>query len=66
MSKFDADVSKFLVTGIFSNNIDESGNVNLYTQPISASQEYVVYKLNVNLYDNEKIKTLYEIGRAHV
>ena len=70
-------INDFLITGQFTNNIDEFGNVNLLTVPLEENQQYIVFQLSNFKYKNDEIENLYDvninefkikpkIGRAHV
>jgi hypothetical protein len=61
MNSFESDINTFLVQGTFTNNLDEVGNVNLFTEPVDANQRYVAVSLLNYIYDNEKIISLYDV-----
>ena len=57
-----SQINDFLITGQFTNNIDEFGNVNLLTVPLEANQEYIVFQLSNFKYKNDEIENLYDVN----
>ena len=57
-----SQINDFLITGQFTNNIDEFGNVNLLTVPSEANQEYIVFQLSNFKYKNDEIENLYDVN----
>lgn len=62
MNSFLTEKNNFLIDGQFENNIDSSGNINVSTQPANINQEYLAIPLQVYVYDQEKIKSLYDVS----
>jgi hypothetical protein len=62
MNSFDAEVKSFLVQGTFTNNLDDVGNINLFTEPVDANQRYVAVPLLNYIYKNDQIESLYDIN----
>lgn len=61
MKSFDKELQQFLVDGIFNNNLDDAGNINLSTDPIDINEKYIAFGLDNYLYNNEQIATLYDV-----
>lgn len=61
MKSFDKELNKFLVDGVFNNNLDDAGNINLSTEPIDINEKYIKFQLKNYLYDNDQISTLYDV-----
>jgi hypothetical protein len=59
MNDYQQYIKSFLVTGNFTNNIDDMGNVNLNTSGSSANQTFIAVELSNNNYDDSKIISLY-------
>ena len=55
-------INDFLITGQFTNNIDEFGNVNLLTVPLEENQQYIVFQLSNFKYKNDEIENLYDVN----
>ena len=48
-----SQINDFLLTGQFTNNIDEFGNVNLYISSSDANEQYIAFPLiNFNYKSN--------------
>jgi len=62
MNSFDAEVKSFLVQGTFTNNLDDVGNINLFTEPVDANQRYVAVPLLNYIYKNDQIESLYDVN----
>jgi hypothetical protein len=62
MNSFDAEVKSFLVQGTFTNNLDDVGNINLFTEPVDANQRYVAVSLLNYIYKNDQIESLYDVN----
>lgn len=61
MKSFDKELKQFSIDGSFDNNLDDAGNINLYIDPIDVNQRYVEFGLQNYIYDNDKIRTLYDV-----
>jgi len=61
MKSFDKEIKQFLIEGTFNNNLDDVGNINLFTDPIDINQRYIEFGLNNYLYNNEQIASLYDV-----
>lgn len=61
MKSFDAELKQFSIDGIFNNNLDDAGNINLSIDPFDVNQKYIEFGLQNYLYNNEQIKTLYDV-----
>jgi len=61
MKSFDTELKQFSIDGIFNNNLDDAGNINLNTDPIEINQRYIEFGLKNYLYNNEQIKLLYDV-----
>lgn len=61
MNSFDFEIKQFLVNGTFENNFDDAGNINLFSEPTNVNEKYIAFDLNNYLYDNDKIKSLYDV-----
>lgn len=57
----ESQINNFLLTGNFTNNIDEFGNVNLYISASEANQEYISFALANFNYKNNEIENLYNV-----
>lgn len=62
MNTFDSSIKSFLLSGEFENNIDDSGNINLNTEPIVANEKYIGFYLKNYIYDENKIESLYDVN----
>lgn len=56
-----SQINDFLITGQFTNNIDEFGNVNLYISSSNANEQYIVFQLINFKYKNDEIENLYDV-----
>lgn len=61
MKSFNKELNQFLIDGIFNNNLDDAGNINLSIDPIDVNQRYIEFGLQNYLYNNEQIATLYDV-----
>jgi hypothetical protein len=61
MKSFDKEIKQFLVDGVFNNNLDDAGNINLSLDPIDVNERYIQFELSNYLYDAQKISTLYDV-----
>jgi hypothetical protein len=61
MNTFDSNIKDFLLSGEFENNIDDSGNINLNTDPVKANEKYIGFYLKNYIYDNNKIESLFDV-----
>jgi hypothetical protein len=61
MNSFDAEINTFLVEGTFTNNLDNVGNINLFTEPVVANQRYVAVPILNYVYKNDQIESLYDV-----
>lgn len=57
-----SQINDFLLTGQFTNNIDEFGNVNLYISSSNANEQYVVFNLINFNYKKDEIENLYDVN----
>lgn len=62
MNSFNKELQAFLVDGKFNNNLDDAGNVNLSIDPIDINQKYIQFSFKNYVYNNEQIKTLYDVN----
>lgn len=62
MNDLETYTNTFLVTGQFTNNLDDSGNINLNVSASSAGEIFIAFDLNNYNYDNEKISKLYDVS----
>lgn len=56
-----SQINDFLITGQFTNNIDEFGNVNLYISSSNVNEQYIVFQLINFKYKNDEIENLYDV-----
>jgi len=61
-----SQINDFLLTGQFTNNIDEFGNVNLYISSSEANEQYIAFELINFNYKNDEIENLYDVGIAEI
>lgn len=61
MKSFDKEISQFLIDSAFNNNLDDAGNINLFTEPVDINQKFIAFQLKNYLYDNSKIESLYDV-----
>jgi hypothetical protein len=66
MKSFIPEINQFLLTGEFTNNLDNFGNINIFSVPNNINEEYVSFRLLNNLYDNKKIKELYDVSMEEI
>ncbi len=66
MKSFITETNQFLLTGEFTNNLDNFGNINLFSVPSDINEEYISFKLLNNLYDNKKIEELYDVNMEEI
>lgn len=57
-----SQINEFLLTGEFENNIDEYNNINLYENSSKLNEISIVFPLENYLYDEQKIKSLYDVN----
>ena len=57
-----SQINDFLLTGQFTNNIDEFGNVNLYISSSDANEQYIAFPLINFNYKKDEIENLYDVG----
>ncbi len=61
MKSFDAELNLFVLKDDFDNNIDQNGNLLLSTNPVEINQKYMAYSLTNVIYNNSKVKSLYDV-----
>jgi len=61
-----SQINDFLLTGQFTNNIDEFGNVNLYISSSEANEQYIAFELINFNYKKEEIENLYDVGITEI
>lgn len=61
MKSFNTELKQFSIDGIFNNNLDDAGNINLNIDPVEINQKYIKFELRNYLYNNEQIKMLYDV-----
>ena len=61
-----SQINDFLLTGQFSNNIDEFGNVNLYISSSEANEQYIAFELINFNYKKDEIENLYDVGITEI
>lgn len=61
MKSFDTELKQFSIDGIFNNNLDDAGNINLSIDPVDINQRYIEFGLKNYLYNNDQIKMLYDV-----
>ena len=61
-----SQINDFLITGQFTNNIDEFDNVNLYISSSNANEQYIVFPLINFNYKNEEINNLYDVNLTEI
>lgn len=61
-----SQINDFLLTGQFTNNIDEFGNVNLYISSSESNEQYIAFELINFNYKNDEIENLYDVGIAEI
>jgi len=61
-----SQINDFLLTGQFTNNIDEFGNVNLYISSSNANEQYIAFELINFNYKKEEIENLYDVGITEI
>lgn len=57
-----SQINDFLLTGQFTNNIDEFGNVNLYISSSEANEQYIAFELINFNYKKDEIENLYDVN----
>lgn len=58
----ESQINDFLLTGQFTNNIDEFGNVNLYISASNANEQYIIFPLANFSYKKDEIENLYDVN----
>lgn len=61
-----SQINDFLLTGQFSNNIDEFGNVNLYISSSEANEQYIAFELINFNYKKDEIENLYDVAITEI
>ena len=61
-----SQINDFLLTGQFTNNIDEFGNVNLYISSSDANEQYISFPLINFNYKKDEIENLYDVGITEI
>jgi hypothetical protein len=61
-----SQINDFLLTGQFTNNIDEFGNVNLYISSSDANEQYITFPLINFNYKKDEIENLYDVGITEI
>ena len=61
-----SQINDFLLTGQFTNNIDEFGNVNLYISSSDANEQYIAFPLINFNYKKDEIENLYDVGITEI
>jgi hypothetical protein len=61
-----SQINDFLLTGQFTNNIDEFGNVNLYVSSSEANEQYIVFELINFNYKKDEIENLYDVNITEI
>lgn len=61
-----SQINEFLITGQFTNNIDEFGNVNLYISSSNANEQYIAFQLINFNYKNDEIENLYDVNLTEI
>ena len=61
-----SQINDFLLTGQFTNNIDEFGNVNLYISSSDANEQYIAFELINFNYKKDEIENLYDVGITEI
>ncbi len=61
-----SQINDFLLTGQFTNNIDEFGNVNLYISSSEANEQYIAFELINFNYKKDEIENLYDVGITEI
>ena len=61
-----SQINDFLLTGKFTNNIDEFGNVNLYISSSDANEQYIAFELINFNYKKDEIENLYDVGITEI
>jgi len=61
-----SQINDFLLTGQFTNNIDEFGNVNLYVSSSEANEQYIVFPLINFNYKKDEIENLYDVNITEI
>lgn len=62
MNTFESEIKSFYTIGLFENNLDESGNINLYVNPKQVNERYISFPIKNIMYDESKIETLYDVN----
>lgn len=62
MNSFDKEINQFMLDGTFTNNLDDAGNINLFTDPINVNQKYISFSLENWIYKNDQIESLYDVN----
>ena len=57
-----SQINDFLLTGKFTNNIDEFSNVNLYISSSNANEQYIAFELINFNYKKDEIENLYDVS----
>lgn len=61
-----SQINDFLISGQFTNNIDEFGNVNLYISSSNANEQYIVFPLMNFNYKKDEIENLYDVNLTEI
>ena len=61
-----SQINDFLLTGQFTNNIDEFGNINLYISSSDANEQYIAFPLINFNYKKDEIENLYDVGITEI
>ncbi len=61
-----SQINDFLLTGKFTNNIDEFSNVNLYISSSEANEQYIAFELINFNYKKGEIENLYDVGITEI
>ena len=57
-----SQINDFLLTGKFTNNIDEFSNVNLYISSSNVNEQYIAFELINFNYKKDEIENLYDVS----
>ncbi len=61
-----SQINDFLLTGQFTNNIDEFGNVNLYISSSETNEQYIAFELINFNYKKDEIENLYDVDITEI
>jgi len=61
-----SQINDFLISGQFTNNIDEFGNINLYISSSNANEQYIVFPLMNFNYKKDEIENLYDVNLTEI